>query len=445
MGEELEMESGHTKSVDLNKQRSDEGEIELLSEASIEIVSHKPSLLIQWANAFFLLVLIGILVACWFIKYPDLIQASAKLTSLNAPKPVVAFATGKLANLYVTEGQIIRKDQVIGYIESTADYNEILKLSSETDSLQMLLSIRPEQIHIYFGNSFTHLGELQPYYQIFSQSYFSYTNYLKNGFYERKITMLKKDYNNLEQVYYNLTLQKSLQDQDLELSQETFDAILTLKTNNVISDFDFRLEQSKLLAKKMASIQLNSNLLNNQYLQNEKKKEIMELENTIEQQRSIFQQAMYTFKSHLDEWKKKYLLVSPVEGKVAFSSFFQENQQLQANQTICYVHPQNTEYFVEIMIPQNNFGKVSTGQTVLLKFPSYPFQEFGSVCGRIESISQIPTESGYSAKVSLPQGLNTSNNKQILYREGLLANAEIVTKSTHLLERFYFNLIKQLR
>ncbi len=65
----------------------------------------------------------------------------------------------------------------------------------------------------------------------------------------------------------------------------------------------------------------------------------MELENTIAQQKSIFSQALNTFKSQVDDWKKKYLLVAPIDGKISFAIFLQANQELQANQAVCFIKP----------------------------------------------------------------------------------------------------------
>jgi HlyD family secretion protein len=147
----------------------------------------------------------------------------------------------------------------------------------------------------------------------------------------------------------------------------------------------------------------------------------------------------------VEDWKKKYLLIAPITGKVAFTSFMQENQQLQVGQTICFINPENSQYFAQVNIPQSNFGKVAIGQKVLLKFPAYPFQEYGAVIGKIEFISRISTDSGYLAKVSFTNGLNTSYQKQVQYRDGLMANAEIITKDMRLLQRFYYTLVKRVQ
>jgi HlyD family secretion protein len=80
-----------------------------------------------------------------------------------------------------------------------------------------------------------------------------------------------------------------------------------------------------------------------------------------------------------------------------------------------------------------------------LKFQSYPFQEYGSVQGRIEFISHIPDEKGYLAKVSFTNGLTTTYKKKIQYRDGLTASAEVITQDMRLLDRLYYSIWSQLK
>ncbi len=416
------------------------------SEMMEEIVSDKPGFLIRWGNVFFLLLLTLLVIGTWFIKYPDVIYAKAKLTSINAPKQVVSLVSGKLSKLSISENQTVNREQIVGYIESTANHEAVLLLASNLDSIQMLLDAgQADQIKKYFKSPTSQFGELQTAYQTFSQSFLSFDNYLANGFYLKKRAILLRDKNNLLKLFNNLHVQRELQEQDLALTQKTFNANESLKKDKVISDFDYRIEESKLINKKLTLPQIRSAIINNESQQAEKEKEIIELDNSISQQKLIFQQALNTFKSQVGEWRRKYILIAPISGKIAFASFVQENQQLQANQTICYVNPENSQYFAEVVIPQSNFGKVMTGQLVLLKFESYPFQEYGSVQGNIEFISHIPSDSGYLSKVGLTKGLVTNHKKQIQYRDGLLASAEIITQDMRLLERFYYSIVKQLR
>jgi HlyD family secretion protein len=415
---------------------------ELHSEYVEDIVSNKPSFIIRFGNLFFLLILCLIVIACWFIQYPTLISASAKLTSINAPKPINAIAGGKLIKLFTIEGQPVKAGEIIGQLETTANYIHVSELMQDVDSIEHIMnSGKTEKLPFYFEKRFEQLGELQQAYQLFAQAYYTFDNYLQDGFYSKKKRMLLIDKLNLEKLHNYLLQQQTLQQQDLALTQKTFDANKSLNDNKVISDFDFRNEQSKLLSKKLTLPQINSSIVNNENQQNEKEKEMLELENTIRQQKATFQQVLYTFKSQLDDWKRKYLLVASIDGKVAYASFVEENQQLQPNQTVCFINPENTHYFAELIIPQSNFGKVATGQKVLLRFASYPYQEYGSVMGKIEFISNRPNEKGYLAKASLDNALVTTYKKKIYYRDGLVADAEIITKDMRLLERFYYSFL----
>ncbi len=421
-------------------------EIKLLSNEVQEIISYRPVWILRNGITLFMLIITCLIVVTYFIQYPDVVNTKAKLTSINAPKEVITKTAGKLIKLFAKEGEQKIQGEVLGYMESTANNEEVILLSKNIDTATILFNKNNLQASLSFlQNNYSNLGELQQNYQIFSTTYQTFKNYLSNGFYIRKKAMLSNDLSFLQKMHSNLLNQKGLNTEDLTLQQQTFDANESLKNDKIISALDYRNETSKLISKKLTLPQISSAIISNEAQQNEKLKEIAELENVIAQQKSIFNQSLNTFKSQIDGWKQKYLLIAPTSGKIAFATFLQENQQLQANQIICFINPENTQYYAEVYIPQTNFGKVQKGQEVLLKFPSYPFQEYGSVKGKIDFISNISTDSGYLAKVVLQQGLNTNYNRQVQFRDGLLAQGEIITKDMRLLERFYQNVIKQVR
>ncbi len=411
-----------------------------------EIISKKPPFIVRWGTVFFFFLLLLIGLISWFIQYPDIVTAKAKLTSLNAPKSVISRIDGKLVKLIVKDDDIVPAGTIIGFMESTSDQEQVLALSANIDTLSVLFSANNAMIPSgFFIQPYKNLGELQQAYQTFSHAFIDFKNYLHGGFYEKKKLMLENDLLDIKRLNNHLSEQKVSQQQDVALAQKTFEMNEILKKEKVISELEYRNEKSKLLMKQLSIPQVNEAIIANETQQNEKRKEIMELENTIAQQASVFQQALNTFKSAIDEWKKKYLLAAPVSGKISFVGFLQESQQLKAGQTVCFINPGNSEYFAETFIPQENFGKVKKGEKVLLKFSSYPSQEFGSVTGKLDFISAIPTDSGYIAKIILPDGLMTNYNKEVQYREGLTANAEIITKNMRLIERLYYNLRKEVQ
>jgi len=417
------------------------GENWLRSEEVTEILSVKPPFLVTWGITIFFIVLVGIVAACWFIRYPDVVSAKAKLTSINAPKEVKTKTDGKLEELLVAEDQLVKKGAILGYLESRANAEEVISLSKLVDSIQIMLSDNEVLTAAgFFQKPLLHLGEVQHDYQVFLSALYVFRQYLSAGFYRQKRQMIQKDFNYLQKLSDNLQHQLTKQREDLALQQEDFAANEYLKNEKVISAAEFRIQKSKLINKELSIPQIESALLTNENSRNEKQKELMELENQIAQQKNIFVQALNTFKVEIDNWKAKYLLIAPIEGGVAFATFIQQNQQMQANQLVCFINPGNSQYYAELYMPQSNFGKIRLQQKVLLKLPAYPYQEYGKLEGSLQFISNIPTDSGYLAKVSLRQNLQTNYQKQVQFRNGLTAEAEIVTRDLRLLERFYFSL-----
>lgn len=419
------------------------GGTNLRSEVVTEIISRRPGFLVRWGITILFLILLLVLLICWLIQYPDLVAASAKLTSTNAPKEVICNTDGKLVKLFVTEGQSVRKGDLLGFMESIAWHKEVIDLSDKLDTAIALLATgKISEAAMFLNQHYKHLGELQAAYQQFSTARQQFNDYLVNDFYNHKKAILQNDLSVLQQINTTIREQQQIIEKDLTLASESLNMNQKLLQENIISKEEFRVEQSKFLSKQQALPQLRASVLANVNQQAEKQKELNQLEHDIMQQEITFEQVVQTMKSAVDDWKKKYLFVAPVEGNVSFVNLPQENLQMKQGQQFCFINSGNSQYYAEMYIPQANFGKVRTGAPVLLKFSSYPFQEFGSVKGTIDFISHIPVDSGYLAKISLPAGLTTNHQKQIQYRDGLIANAEIITRPMRLLERFYYNLIK---
>ena len=416
-------------------------------EAVQEFISRKPGFLIEHGTMLFLFILIAIIIGCWFIQYPDVITATAKLKSINAPKAVVNKLSGKLVKLFVKESDEVKENEIIGYMESTAQPNEILRLESALDTINAFTQInKTELLPGYIaGLQFKNLGELQQPYQAFIQAFIVYKDYINNGFYATKRSMLSNDLDDLTKLHANLSNQKYIQQQDETLAVKTYQMNEKLLKEKVISLKEFRDEKSKLLNKSMSVPQISASIISNETQQNDKKKEMLELDNQATQQQAVFVQALNTLKNEVADWKKNYLLITPVAGKVSFTGFIQEKEDLKANQIICYVNPENTTSYAEVFIPQSNFGRTKIGEKVLLKFQAYPFEQYGSVEGTLSFISAVATDSGYAAKVDLPKGLITSFGKQIQYRDGLLSAADIITEEMRLLQRFYYDIYKNIR
>jgi HlyD family secretion protein len=403
-------------------------------------------------------VVIALLISTsFFVHYPDVVLAPAIFTSINAPKQVNIKVDGRLVMLMVKEGEKVNAHKIIGYMESIANHNQVIQLHKVVDSMKGLLQQLNTMASVALLDSFllvqnrinvssdNNLGELQQAHQIFMQSFYLFKQYLNKGFFLTKKNMLQADILFLQRQHQILQQQKALQLQDVGLSKETIEANSILKNEKVISALDFRNEKSKYIAKQLSIPQINASIVANESSRHEKQKEIEQLNNEIEQQQNIFVQSLNSFCTKVEEWKNKYILISPVAGNVSFTGFVQQNQQLKLGQILCYITPSNTEFFAEVIIPQNNFGKVKQGQQVLLKLQAYPYQEFGIINGIVSQINTLPSDSGFTAKIILPNGFTSSYKKQLQFKEGLKASAEVITSNRKLSNRFFdqFNSLLQ--
>ena len=425
------------------KELSIQDRANLRSQEVQEIIGNPPHWLIRWGIGLFFAVLIMLLGLSWFIHYPDTVSADFTLTSLNAPKPVDARISGKLTQLLVKDNAQVRSGQILGFIQSTADPLQVLKLDQVTDSLINDLNHNQVQNNSQFKpNQYNRLGELQTDFQTFNQAFLQFKSYLASGYYQHKKMILTHDLQYLNQLHQNLMDQQEIAQQDLRLSKDKFAVQATLAVRKVIAPIKFKEDKSQLLSKQMPLSQLKASIINNETAQNDKKDQLLELDKTISEQKITFLQALNTLKSRIANWKYQYVLRAPVSGNVSFISFLQKNQKIQAGQPLFYVKPPNTHYIGLMYIPQFNMGKIENGDRVIIKFSGYPFQQYGSVRGTIKAISSVPKNSKYMVKVGLPDGLTTGYGKKLTYREGMSASAEIVTANRRLIEKFIYKIRK---
>ena len=289
----------------------------------------------------------------------------------------------------------------------------------------------------------TQLGELQASYQTFSQEYLLYRSSVENGFYVQKRVYLQKDLVDLNKQESQLNAQKALQKQDLSLADDEYRMHKKLVDGKVETTAELRQEESKYLAKKSPLIQTDAALVSASTNYSAKQKEILELDNQIAEERSKFVQALNSLISQAEDWQSKYVLTASQPGKVTYAGIVQENQVLAPNQEVFYINPGNEQFFGEMSIPQDNLGKVKEGQEVLIKLKSYPFEEYGMLKGKIAYISDVPyKDSIFVSRVEFRIRKTSDMKRPIHLKQGMMADAEIVTQDATILQRITRNMVK---
>lgn len=144
----------------------------------------------------------------------------------------------------------------------------------------------------------------------------------------------------------------------------------------------------------------------------------------------------------------KYVFKATFDGKVQFLKFYNENQFIQAGEQVFTIVPKSVKAFGQVLIPSNGSGKIEIGQEVIVKLDNFPYLEYGSLTGRIKSISltsntmksdKSETEN-YMVLIDFPNQLKTNYGTELKFKADAKGSAEIITNDRRLIQRLFDNL-----
>lgn len=413
------------------------------SEEVQEIITAVPSWILRRGITVIFVILLSIVLLSAFIQYPDVVKTNLKINSLNAPKAVYVKQTGKIVELLVKEGTLVKQKEPLAFMESTANHRDVLKLHEALMQFNIALTktgLAKDIIPIGLN-----LGELQSAYQNFYQQYLQYIATQSGGYYIHRKKYLQQDLQAIDKLKGQIIAQKQIQEKEYANIEQEYFAYKKLYQKGVISNSEFKQQENKYLAGKYPLQQSQTAILNNNSTVAAKQKEILELEHTIQEEKSKFIQALSNMMTETDAWLNQYVLSAPIAGTVSYAGIVQENQTVNANQELFMINPANTNFFGEVQIPQYNMGKIRQGQRTLVKMKSFPFEQYGLIRGKINYISDVAfKDSVFIAKIGFEQFENKDPKHKIVLKNGMQADAEIITEESSLLQRFLRNITKMM-
>ncbi|WP_299526045.1 HlyD family efflux transporter periplasmic adaptor subunit [Winogradskyella sp.] len=417
--------------------------IELRSEHVQELLETVPNWMIRYGNLLILIFMLMFLMLSWFIKYPDIINSEAQITTKLPPQKTYAQLSGKLDSILIRDSQYVKQGDILAIIENTANFEHIQRLKSIIDTIKpnnQNFDFPLDDVPILF------LGDIDSEYAIFENSYIQYqlnkqyqpfnneqrgNQYSRSQLYSRLKTLeSQKQINKAE-----LTFQKK----DLERQQQLFAKGVIAKQTLESKELAY-LQAERNYANIDASISqireaiadANTSAISTSIKKT--KEEISLLKNVI--------QSFNQLKRALKDWEMKYTIISEISGEVAFSKSWVKYQMVNQGDLLFTIIPeQNSAYIAKLKTPAQNSGKVKIGQTVNIRLENYPDNEFGKLQGSIESISLLADKEGfYFIIVALPDKLITSYDKEIVFKHEMRGSAEIITEDLRLIERFFYQL-----
>ena len=418
---------------------AERSDLEGHSEEVEEIMSFIPNRVIRWGLTVIFAVFTTLLIGSYFFKSPEIIRAPMILTKKNPPVSLISKSTGKIDRLFAADGQTIPEKGNIALINNPTDFAHYLILKKELANC-FLIADWDEQVFAYNLSDQLTLGELQQSYGPFLKSRNNFKHYLTQNYLPQKIGLIDKQIVKQQEYYQTLIRQREIQRNDLVLSQKSFTRDSSLFQKRTTSEAEFDKSRQLFLSKKSAFVGFEAVLRETESSILQMQSTRVELQMQHERELSEFRLALDESKQNLEnaihQWEERFLVASPVEGKLTYTSIWSVNQEVKTGELIATIIPiKESAIIAKAVIPPSGFGKVEVGQRVNLKLNGFPYMEFGMLKGYIKAISLVPDAKGYVAEIELSDGMTSSYRENLKFIQQMDGTAEIITKEMRLITR----------
>lgn len=414
---------------------------EICSPEMQEVMSEIPGRFLRWGLFLFFAIIMVILSVSWFISSPTIITAPVTITTQNSPASLVTKAGGKIAELFVSNEEIISEDQPVALIENSAEYSDVISITTFLE----IINNNPDwhkNVDIYDFPDNLSLGEIQSSYTRFMSSWQQLKAYQRQSYIPSKLAILEEQIVKQEEYTTELMNQKHIYDQDLQLASNSFrrDSLLYVMKNHSISVNEFEQSKQAFLQKQSSFSSLKGSIKNNESTTLKMRESRLDLKVQFENEMQKFcldlDEELQLLQVSLNQWKKKYLIESPIRGKITFTRFWNENQVINTGDILATVIPEDgSKIIVRSTVPIAGLGRVKVGQQVNIKLSGFPYMEFGVIRGRIKSLSLVPVEDGYIAEIELVNGMRSTYNRDIGFIHEMDGSADIITDNSRLIYR----------
>lgn len=387
----------------------------------------------------------------WLIEYPEKVTGPVSITARQAPVKLVSNNSGKL-HLLKNNSDTLNENEIFAFLDNPAKLDDILVTEeflykNNPDSLYM----NPSVIN---GSSSMSLGELGSQYYAFLNAVDKVHQYNSGQPYEKKLRSLVSLLKSQMLLKENSRKQLKAKRSSLKIAEKNVQRDSTLFLSSTIAELD--VDRSSInyygVLESSQSAERDNTSIGMQIEDTRYKLQTLLLEqNATESILRMDLIASYNeLISGIRKWKLTYCFVSPIRGNLEYLNFWRESDFITAGTEVFSIIPSDNPILGQIYLPSAGAGKVSEGQDVIIKLDNYPYIEYGSINGKVKSISQLSNQSvemsgqnkinTYLITVDLPLELTTNYGTKLNFRYEIRGVADILTKRRKLLERLFDNL-----
>lgn len=431
--------------MDSDKHQQQIEDLHLRSEEVQEILGRPPRRIVRVGISIIFVVVAGLFVGSYFLKYPDILPAPITVTTENLPAGVMAMTTGKIDTIAVAEKQTVREGELLAVIRNPAKLEDVMVVKRMLEGADTV-DVETHGRASLQNSASLQLGDLQSAYTAFDNALTDYRHFVETDYHNRKIAVIRKQIAAQKNLLQKTVNQLNISRKQLATAQKLFEIDSMLYSNAALSLVDYQSARNSLL-QQLSSLESSKMSVDNQQmsiLQSEQSIFDLEQQRIDEDQQltSALTSAKEQLSAQIRQWEQTYLLVAPCDGKVTFTKYWQKNQNVNAGEVLVTVVPDgDTQVVGKILLPQQGAGKVKVGQTVNVKLDNFPYLEYGMVKVCIRNISMVPVQvdentKAYMLEVEFPENLVTTYGRELTFSQEMTGTAEIITEDLRLLDKF---------
>jgi hemolysin D len=419
------------RSLQEHKPASDEW-----SSMTKELVDNLPRV---WTRGllYFMMIFVGIILPWAMLsKVDETGSARGKLEPQGKVFTVDAPVEGTVAEVMVTEGQLVYKKQPLVRLESKPVESERRQIQAQLEGQQK------ELIQLNLLRSQLVLAVDAQKQQNISQQF------------EKQVQLDRAR----QEIQHNQKA-RSLAEESYNEAKKEVKRYLKAKNQGIVSGIKVVERKDLVREKERLLEQSNSDTEQAQFYLQEQEESYQSLIHSGEiavlksrEQLKQIEKQIGTLSSQIKENQSQMeslnyqlaqrIVKAPVNGFIFQLSTFKAGSVLQPGGLVAEIAPKQSSLILKAQMHPTESGSLDLGMPVKLKFDAYPFQDFGIVEGKLINISPttkvVDTEQGktesYELEVKLNRDYIQAKNKRVALRPGQTATVEVILRQRRLID-----------
>ena len=385
-------------------------------------------------------------------KIDIIATATGKLMPASNIKTIQTLTDSEIEEIYVQEGQYVKEGEALLKFNQTEVLANISRVKNEIEALEIavarlkaLLTDNPEEnfkynleIDEYLIRMHTDLLKTQ----LAEKS--AQTEVLDGQIVkaEKEKDTIQAELTRIERLLPNV--QERIEKKKILVDQKLMARLAFLEQEEELINLQ---EQKNVQLKKLAETEANI-----EALKKEKQQYLAEFNKNIMQELTENRKQLESYQQELikyEEALKRTTVKAPLSGYVQQLVYHTKGGVVETAKPIMNIVPEDYKLEAEVQILNKDIGFVRAGQEAEIKIDSFPFTKYGTIKGKIRTISGDAIQDEklglvFNARLNLEDNKIKADGQIVQLKPGMSVTAEIKTGKRRVIEYLLSPVMKYL-